>query len=74
MNLLTRKEAATRLRIGLRSLDRRLAEGKIECYRLGEGPRAPVRISEEQLAVYLDRDRTNSNDKMRQDARQILSR
>ena len=55
MTLLTRQEAAHALRIGLRTLDRRIAEGEIECYRLGDGPRAPVRISESQLREYLER-------------------
>ena len=55
MNLMTRQEAAIRLKIGIRTLDRRLATGDIKCYRLGDGPRAPVRISEEQISEYLDR-------------------
>ncbi len=54
-NLLTRHEAAMRLHIGLRTLDRRLATGELNCYRLGEGPKAPVRISEAQLQQYLER-------------------
>lgn len=54
MNLLTRREAASRLKIGLRTLDRRLAEGSLKCYRLGEGPKAPVRISEDQIREFLD--------------------
>lgn len=53
MELMTRKEAAEKLRIGVRTLDRRLATGELKCYRLGDGPRAPVRISEEQLREYL---------------------
>ena len=55
MDLLTRREAAKRLKIGLRTLDRRIAEGDLKCYRLGDGPRAPVRISEEQLREYLEK-------------------
>ncbi|NUM55762.1 MAG: helix-turn-helix domain-containing protein [Candidatus Hydrogenedentes bacterium] len=54
-DLLTRHEAAARLRIGLRTLDRRLATGELKCYRLGDGPRAPVRITEAQLQAYLER-------------------
>ena len=53
MELFTRQEAARKLRIGLRTLDRRIAEGKLECHRLGEGPRAPVRISAAQIQAYL---------------------
>lgn len=53
MNLYTRQEAASHLKIGLRTLDRRLASGELECYRLGDGPKAPVRIAEEQLLNYL---------------------
>lgn len=69
--LLTRQEAATRLRIGLRTLDRRIATGEIQCYRLGEGPKAPVRISEEQLEKYLDRQSPSS---VREHAQRILTR
>ena len=53
--LLTRSEAANKLRVGLRTLDRRLATGELKCYRLGDGPKAPVRISEDQLQRFLDR-------------------
>ena len=54
MELFTRKEVAKRLRIGLRTLDRRIADDDIKCHRLGDGPRAPVRISEEQIEEYLE--------------------
>lgn len=54
MNLMTRSEAARRLRIGIRTLDRRLASGELKCYRLGDGPKAPVRISEQHIREYLD--------------------
>lgn len=54
MELMTRKEAAAKLKIGVRTLDRRLASGELKCYRLGDGSRAPVRISEEQLRAFLD--------------------
>lgn len=56
--LLTRHEAAARLRIGLRTLDRRLATGELKCYRLGDGPRAPIRITEAHLQEYLERQKT----------------
>lgn len=69
--LLTRSEAARRLRIGLRTLDRRLATGELKCYRLGEGPKAPVRISEEQLQAYLDRQSPSS---VQERAQRILAR
>ena len=69
--LLTRQEAATRLRIGLRTLDRRIATGEIQCYRLGEGPKAPVRISEAQLEKYLDRQSPSS---VREHARHSIGR
>ena len=69
--LLTRLEAARRLRIGLRTLDRRLATGELKCYRLGEGPKAPVRISEEQLQAYLDRQSPSS---VQERAQHILAR
>jgi len=72
--LLTRQEAAERLKIGLRTLDRRLATGDIPCYRLGEGPRPPVRISEEQLAAYLERINSGGHQQVRRSARAIIRR
>ena len=59
---MTRKDAANRLKIGVRTLDRRLATGDIKCYRLGEGPRAPVRISEEQISEYLRKSWAENDD------------
>lgn len=55
MRLYTRKETAQIMKIGLRTLDRRIASGEIQCYHLGEGPRAPVRISETQIDAYLEK-------------------
>ena len=62
MQLLTRVEAAERLSIGLRTLDRRIADGQLHCHRLGEGPRAPVRISEDQIRQYLARSASHGSD------------
>ena len=73
MNLLTRQETARKLRIGIRTLDRRLASGELKCYRLGDGLRAPVRISEEQIDIYL-RDSQSGNCQIQQDATRILNR
>lgn len=70
-NLLTRKEAAARLRIGLRTLDRRLATGELQCYRHGDGPRSRIVISEQQLQEYLDRHLSSS---VKDRAQAILSR
>ncbi len=53
--LLTRREAAKMLKIGLRTLDRRLASGELECIRLGVGPKAPVRIARRQIVAFLQR-------------------
>lgn len=72
MNLLTRSEAARKLGIGMRTLDRRLANGEIECYRLGEGPKAPVRISEEQLTAYLLSCSSEAQQRDMAKARQII--
>ena len=69
--LLTRPEAAKRLRVGLRTLDRRLATGELSCYRIGDGPRAPVRISEAQLQAYLD---WHSPSGVQERAREVLAR
>jgi excisionase family DNA binding protein len=74
MELMTRKEAAKKLRIGVRTLDRRLATGQLKCYRLGDGPRAPVRISEEQLDAYLQKARPGNGKSIREQARLVLGR
>ena len=73
MELLTRMDVAKKLRIGVRTLDRRLASGELQCYRLGEGPRAPVRISEEQISEYLETATRIVSDQDRSAAREILS-
>jgi excisionase family DNA binding protein len=72
MELMTRKEAAEKLRIGVRTLDRRLATGELKCYRLGDGPRAPVRISEEQLHEYLEIASSDIGDETQEQATAIL--
>ena len=71
MEFYTRKEVAKRLKIGLRTLDRRLAQGEIQCYRLGSGARAPVRISEAHVKEYLAR---HSSENIEQRANEILRR
>jgi excisionase family DNA binding protein len=74
MGLLTRKEAAARLRIALRTLDRRLASGEIKCHRLGYGPRAPVRISEAELKDYLESAANTVNQDAMQSAKAIMGK
>jgi len=72
MALLTRQEAAAELKIGLRTLDRRLATGQLKCYRLGSGPRAPIRISVEQLLEYLENVNSADHADIRDQAQKIL--
>lgn len=72
MELMTRKEAAARLKIGVRTLDRRLASGDLKCYRLGDGLRAPVRISEEQLREYLATVSSDVTDETQAQATELL--
>ncbi len=74
MKLYTRKEAADTLRVGLRTLDRWLADGRIQCYRLGAGSKAPVRISEDQLAEYLANSQNEKNPTMHDRAQEIIER
>ena len=74
MELMTRKEAAEKLRIGLRTLDRRLASGEIQCFRLGNGPRAPVRISAAQLDSYLQEAHARNGKGIREQASLVLGR
>ncbi len=71
MKLYTRKEAARALKVGLRTLDRRLATGELECFRLGDGPRAPVRIAGEHIAEYLRRCSGETRESARERARRI---
>lgn len=51
MRLLTRKEAAARLAISLRSLDALIARGAIPAYRIGG---KSVRIKDSDLDAYLE--------------------
>lgn len=51
--LLTRREAAAALRLSLRALDYRVAEGHIRYVRLGNGPKAPIRFRPEDLRDYI---------------------
>jgi len=74
MELLTRMDAAKKLRIGVRTLDRRLASGELKCYRLGEGPRAPVRISEEQIDSYLRKKHSGTEINVHEQACFVLGR
>lgn len=74
MKLMTRHEVAVRLGIAIRTVDRRLADGEIECYHLGDGPKAPVRISEEQLADYVERHSTRTTSMAGHTAKSILDR
>lgn len=71
MEMLTRQEAAQRLRIGLRTLDRRIASGDLKCYRFGQGPHAPVRISLEQINDFLLRMKNGAAYRTR--AREIMT-
>ena len=73
MHLMTREDAARRLRVGLRTLDRRIASGDIECYRLGDGPRAPVRISEDQIVAFLERGASAPRREARMQATKIIA-
>ena len=50
MSLLTRKEAAERLTVSLRTLDGLIARGQIPAYRIG--PKA-VRLKSEDLEAYI---------------------
>jgi len=72
MDLYTRAEAARILRIGLRTLDRRIADGELGCHRFGDGPRPQVRISEEQIQAYLEATTAAVPDSLRRRAKAIL--
>ena len=74
MEFLTRQEAANKLRIGLRTLDRRLASGELAHYKIGAGPRALVRISDEQIIEYLKQTALSSTAMRRKQVRKIMNR
>ena len=71
VELLTREEAAKKLRVGLRTLDRRIESGDLKCYRYGEGRHAPVRISLDQINDFLLSMRNTKTYRTR--AREIMS-
>ena len=56
--LLTVHEAALRLRCSTPTVYRRIAAGELPATRLGNGP-AALRISERELEVWLERNRTS---------------
>ena len=53
--ILNKTEVAERLGISIRTVERRVADGELECLRLGEGPKAPVRFRLEHVAAYVYR-------------------
>ncbi len=72
MRLYTRKETAQIMKIGLRTLDRRLATGQLRCFRLGSGPKAPVRVAEEHIAEFLKSCSGQTSETVREQARNII--
>jgi excisionase family DNA binding protein len=51
--LLSVKEAADLVGLSAVTLYRRLEAGALPCIRLGDGPKAPIRISSADLATYI---------------------
>ena len=54
--LLTVGEVALRLRQSERTVRDKIAAGALPAIRIGEGPRAPIRIPEAELEAWLSRD------------------
>ena len=73
MKLYTRKEAAQVMKIGLRTLDRWLVSGQLACFRLGKGPKAPVRIAEEHIVAFLQSCATQDKERIRAQVRSIIA-
>lgn len=53
--MLTSAQVRAELRIGRDKLRELVLAGEIEAIRIGDGPTAPYRISEEALAAYKER-------------------
>ena len=52
--VLTRPEAAEYVKLSLRTLDDRVAEGLIAFHRLGGSPKSPIRFRKRDLDSFLD--------------------
>jgi excisionase family DNA binding protein len=74
MNLLSRSQAAKFLGISVRTLDRRIADGKIRSYKLGEGLNSSVRIGQEELDAYLAMSILRPAKSLRDEARTLLDK
>jgi excisionase family DNA binding protein len=53
--MLTLAEAAERLRLSTRFLREEIYAGRLKAMKAGAGPSSPYRISEENLADYIER-------------------
>jgi excisionase family DNA binding protein len=60
-NLLTVDEAARVLRIARRTMYRRIQTGHLRAVRLGDGPKAPLRVEESELERYAKRSSIGSD-------------
>ena len=58
--LLTPYQAARRLNLSEEAVRRKIREGDLPAYKLGPGPRSPLRIPADELERWLERNRTDS--------------
>jgi len=73
MEYFTREEVAVILKVSMRTVDRRILSGELQCDRLGKGTRAPVRISEEQLTKFREANRSTEWVNLKSKAASILN-
>lgn len=52
---LTMAQAAKRLGVSAKTIERRIKSGEIKAYKFGDSKTSPVRISEEALQAYIER-------------------
>lgn len=52
---LTMAQAAKRLGVSAKTIERRIKSGEIKAYKFGDSKTSPVRIPEEALREYLDK-------------------
>lgn len=52
---LTIKQAAERLGVSAKTIERRIKAGEIKAYKFGDSKTSPVRIPEEALQAYIER-------------------
>jgi len=72
MELLTRKEAATYLRLSLRKLDALSASGNLRRVKFGEGQRARVLFRKKDLDTFIEVHTSRNQDELQREVAEIM--